>query len=130
MVKGIIVPDARTETQDTIDRHGLLTLAETSSIVGYPAESTLVLVRRGDLLAVERSGLPRFPGFQFIDGGVAPQIKYLNLIAMLSGMDSADLFFWMVSPCKALDDQTPADVFTYDPDGVLAVARTALNSGW
>lgn len=130
MVKGIIIPDLRTATQDCIDRHGLLTLAETAERVGYTAEATLLLVRRGDLLAVERAGAPRFPGFQFTDGGVHPNIFHLNMVAALSGLESADLFFWMVRPCKALDEQMPADVFEYDPDGVLAVARSVLNSGW
>ncbi|MFS0885018.1 hypothetical protein [Aeromicrobium sp. 179-A 4D2 NHS] len=130
MVRGIIVPDMRSASQDTIDRHGLMSLAEASEIVGYSQEATLILVRRGDLLAIDRSGRPRFPGFQFCDGQVAPEIKYLNMVAMLSEMDSADLFFWMVRPCPQLEDETPADVFCYDPERVLAVARNVLNSGW
>ncbi|NMR28101.1 hypothetical protein [Crystallibacter degradans] len=114
---------------------GLLTSTQVSAAVGSstPNRSFASDQRKaGKLIAIERPGGLRYPGFQFDreTHAVRPVIRELIRTARTAGRTDASLALWMVAPTGYLDGDRPVDRLTDDPEAVVDAAGESFSAEW
>jgi hypothetical protein len=118
---------------------GLLDASEAGARLGSSPKDARDLVvskhRSGDLLALRRAGLHRFPGFQFgADGKPWPIIRALRHLSARYGWSESDLFLWLVTPAANLGGARPVDDLLAGlrtaEDRVMSAAEVEMSTEW
>lgn len=86
-----------------------------------------------ELLVVQLSGEPRYPGFQFDQQArqVKPAIRELLELASSMGRTADGVALWLVGFTTYLGDGVrPVDLIDSEPERVLEAARNAWGAEW
>lgn len=114
---------------------GLLNAAGIAELYGASAPDAAHQHLEGALLAIRRSDVLVFPGFQFqTDGTPRPVISALRALADTNQWSQSDLFLWLVSPTGYLDDARPVDLLVMDneaaDDRLISTADIEMTLEW
>jgi hypothetical protein len=114
---------------------GLFKAADVVERYGTSAPDAAYHHREGALLAIRRSDVLVFPGFQFqADGTPRPVISALRTLADTNQWSQSDLFLWLVSPTGYLDDVRPVDLLAMGnkaaDERLIATAEMEMTLEW
>ena len=117
--------------QELDGEFGLLDHAGAAQALNGFAGEPARLHEKGALLAVDRHGNLRYPGFQFEGGRSRAMISDLITLGRRYDLSDADIVMWLCVPTTYLrQEDRPVDHLANEPDLVLKIAAAAWGVEW